>query len=216
MTDPGSFASTPDQEWVQAQLGALPQPAMPADVTERITAALRAEQANEQTAAEEPTPIHRRRGLLTGLAVAASVALALMLVSVAPWQSPSDSYERVVALSTVQPVSTNTDYTAENIQQAVSAHLNNLTSRAATVPVASESRRRGSFAANDDVMASCLDGLGAVASQVQLVDLADYQGQPSGVVVVSDGDGNLVVVVAPRCGRDDPAVRYRVSTDTSP
>lgn len=221
MTNEASPVPTPDEGWVQEQLRALPQPVMPTSVAAQINAAIRAEQelridpaalAGSTPASAPPNGFGRRRGILAGLAVAASVALALMLVAWTPWQSPPDAYERVVALSTLQPVSTDTDYTAANIEQAVTSHLSNLTSRANVVPVASESQRRGSFAANDDVMASCLDGLGTAPADVKLVDLAEFQGQPSGIVVFSDGDGNLVVVVAPRCGRDDPGVRLRVTT----
>lgn len=232
MTSDTSAVPTPDDEWVQEQLRNLPTPVMPAAVAARIDASLRDEiaAAARGTASDtvhsevggdpngaaipptQPVDINRRRGMFAGLAVAASVALALMLFAWTPWQNEPDAYERVFALTTVQPVSTATDYTAANIEQAVSTNLSSVLSRTADLPVATESQRRGSFAANDEVMASCLDGLGTAPSQVRLVDLAEYQGQPSGIVVFSDGGGNLVVVVAPRCGRDDPGVRMRLST----
>lgn len=234
MTSDTSGVPTPDEVWVQEQLRSLPTPAMPAAVSARLDSALREEMAaaaratgadlsgagsvtdpsDSDTQAAAPIDINRRRGVFTGLAVAASVALALMLFAWTPWQAQPDAYERVVALTTVQPVSTETDYTAANIEQAVSTNLSSVLSRGRELPVATESQRRGSFAANDEVMASCLDGLGTAPSQVRLVDLADYQGQPSGIVVFSDGDGNLVVVVAPRCGRDDPGVRVRLNTNS--
>ena len=237
MTSDASAVPTPDEAWVQDQLRSLPPVQMPEDVAARINAALQAEVASRtsgsggssgsggiggsagssDTGADapgsaEPIDINRRRGLFTGLAVAASVAMALMLLAWTPWQTQPDAYEQVVALTTVQPVSTDTNYTAANIEQAVSTNLNNVLARGSELPAATESQRRGSFAANDEVMASCLDGLGTAPSQVRLVDLAEYQGQPSGIVVFSDGDGNLVVVVAPRCGREDPGVRMRLTT----
>lgn len=219
MTQDASTVPTPDEEWVQDQLRNLPQPVMPADVAARISAAIQAEQHGQATTdgateAASVTPIEtkRRRGLVTGLAVAASAAMALMLLAWTPWQTSPDAYERVVALTTVQPVSTKTDYTAANIEQTISATLSDLASRSSQPPLATDAQRRGSFTANDEVMASCLDGLGTAPSAVRLVDLAEYQGQPSGIVVFGDGEGNLVVVVAPRCGREDPGVRMQVST----
>jgi hypothetical protein len=222
MTQDASTTPTPDEEWVQEQLRSLPQPVMPAEVAARISAALQAEQqgqasvtgASDASDAATVTPIsgNRRRGLMTGLAVAASVAMALMLLAWTPWQTSPDAYDRVVALTTVRPVSTDTDYTAANIEQAVSANLSDFISRKGELPPASDAQRRGSFAANDEVMASCLDGLGTAPADVRLVDLADYQGQPAGIVVFGDDEGNLVVVVAPRCGRDDPGVRMQLST----
>lgn len=237
MTPDASPVPSPDEGWVRDQLRSLPQPVMPADVAARISAAIQTEQEDPagqvgvngaggsattagtgpvagsgDTGSSQPVDINRRRGLLTGLAVAASVALALMLIVSTPWQTSPDAYDRVVALTTVRPVSTDTDYTEANIAQAVSENMSNIASRSGDLPTASEAQRRGSFAANDEVMASCLDGLGTAPSDVRLVDLADYQGQPSGIVVFSDGDGNLVVVVAPRCGREDPGVRMRLTT----
>lgn len=222
MTSDSSNVPTPDEGWVTEQLQSLPPPVMPAHIASRISAALREEQrtqaggagsaGQEAAAGENVADSNRRRGLFTGLAVAASAALALMLVSWNPWQSSPDDYERVMALNSVQPVSTDTNYTSANIVQAVGAHLDNVTARTSDLPVATDAERRGSFAANDDVMASCLDGLGTALDDVRLVDLADYQGQPSGIVVYADEGGNLVVVVGPRCGRDDPGVRMRLST----
>lgn len=234
MTQDASTMPTPEEEWVREQLRSLPQLEMPANVAARITEALRTEQAaqlagNVSAIGASPTggtshtgepesgvavDHNPRRGWWSGLAVAASVAMALMLIAWAPWQSAPDAYERVLALNTVRPVSTDTNYTAANIEQAVSANLSSMTARASNVPLASDSQRKGSFAANDEVMASCLAGLGTAASNVRLIDLAEYQGQPSGIVVYGDGEGNLVVVVAPRCGRDDPGVRMRLSSQS--
>lgn len=205
MTQDASIVPSPNEEWAREQLRSLPDPVMPADVVARLSAALKAEQDGG------PVESKSRRGWLTGLAVAASAAMGLMLLAWTPWQTQPDNYERVVALTSVKPVSSATNYTAANIAQAVDANLSSLTARGNELPLASESQRRGSFAANDEVMASCLDGLGTAADDVRLVDLADYQGQPSGIVVFSDDGGNLVVVVAPRCGRDDPGVRMRVA-----
>lgn len=217
--------SAPDQPdpWLSAQLRALPDPPMPSDVYDAVMAAVRAEQAAPNAAAataageghaaaatDVPRAPVRRRGWLIGLAAAAATVVGIAVVSNSLSDSPGD-YESVVALSSVQPVSTNARYTPENIEQSVVSHLRALETRTASLRPAADAVRRGSFAANDEVMASCLQGVGAAPSNLRMVDLADYQGQPSGILVFNDSGGNLIVVVAPRCAAEDPRVRLRLN-----
>lgn len=210
-------------DWLHDQLRALPDPPMPPAVADGILSALRAERPAPvspagTTTEDEPTasvtdirrPPSRRRALLMGLAAAAAALVAITLVTNSP-AGQQNEYDNVVALSAVQPVSTNVRYTTENIEESVVSHLRALETRSAAIRPAADAQRRGSFAANDDVMASCLAGVGAAQGNLRMVDLAEYQGQPSGILVFNDGGGNLIVVVAPRCTAEDPRVRLRLN-----
>lgn len=207
-----------DDDWVRAQLSSLPDPELPHVVDERLLTAIRREQV-------APTPTtgtsdHHFDSTQTGpqtgrrwlpWAVAASLVM-IVGVLVSGTLNNGASPEPVVMAAGVQPVATNTSYTRENIESQVRTHLVALRNQQRVGQDLPAQGRQNTFTQDPQSIDGCLSALTPRAGQVDLLDMADYQGEPSGIVVFRADDEVSVFVVAPSCDRDDPRVRLRLQT----
>lgn len=203
-----------DNEWVRQQLAALPDPGLPAEVDQRLLASIRHQIATPPhealPGASQPLAGRRR---VHWLPLAAAAGLVAILGVVASGLFSEDSaVEPVVLAAGVQPVATNTSYTRDNIEAEVRSHLASLRNQQRVGQAVSEQGRRNSFVVDSHSIDGCLSALSPRSGQVDLLDMADYQGEPSGIVVFRADNQVQVFVVAPNCNREDPRVRLRLQT----
>lgn len=203
---------TNDEEfrWLRQELAQLPDPPMPLEVDAQVRAVIRTAGASAAT-----SPKAGVRWLPLAAAAGAVVAASLAAIAVfsKPERGDSINGDAVMARAAmIQPISTETKYTRANIEERVQAHLTTFGTSEAVGNPASDEAKRGTFASDADSVVACVRALQPTAGDLNLLDLADYQGEPSGVLVFQAGAEALVVVVAPNCGQADPRVRLRLQT----
>lgn len=212
-------------------------PPIPPAVHDRILAALTAERLSAPThdaqhqagyeagdaavvplsSARGPQPSRQssRRWWLAAGAVAATALVATAVVTAMPGADEGAgvvadagaAQNAAVTPLTVQPVSSGTSYSTQNLASEVPRLI---TIRSAAV--ADADSRRATFAETDDGIRSCLAGVGNPPTDLALLDLAQFQDGRVAVLAYLTGadDGTAdVVVVGIRCSRTDPQVRHR-------
>lgn len=202
-----------DDAWIRAQLASLPDPVMPEGVDARLRQLIR-QDAGKLSSDQAPNPeadAPRRSTRWLSLAAAAA-AVVILGVVVTGLLNSDGSTDPVVMAAGVQPVATNTSYTRENIEDEVRTHLAALRSQQRVGQAVSQQVRQNTFTADTQSIDGCLSALNPRTGQVHLLDMADYQGEPSGIVVFRSDDQMQVFVVAPTCNREDPRVRLRLQS----
>lgn len=189
-------------DWLTAQLASLADPPMPADVDARMRTVI----------AQQLGSTSRSRTRWLPIAAAASLLVAFALALSSVLGNSGSAPGPVVMAAGVQPIATNTSYTRDNIESEVRAHLTALRAKQSVGSEVSAQKRLNTFIADPQSIDGCLSALNPRTGEVHLVDLADYQGQPSGIVVFQAADEVQVFVVAPTCNREDPRVRLRLQT----